>query len=50
MASDRMIDAEQDAGRQVAEPELLGDEIARGRAEREGEEDREPVEGLAPAS
>ena len=41
--------AGEDPGRgQVAEFELLGEEVAGRGAEGEGEEDRQPVEGLAP--
>jgi hypothetical protein len=45
--ADRRDDAAPDRGRRpVAEAVLLGDEVARGGAEREREEDRQPVERL----
>ena len=41
--------AEQDAGRQVTQPEMLCHQIARGRAKRKGEQDRQPIPSLAPS-
>ena len=40
---------EQDAGRQITQCELLGHQIAGRGAEREGEQNGEPIERFAPA-
>ena len=42
-----MISADEQGGRPVADAELLADQVAGRGAQGEGEQDRQPVEGLA---